>query len=181
MKELFAFARRVDDTSALVRACVLHYELEFIHPFSDGNGRVGRLWQHALLCRYSRVFAHVPVESLIKTKQKAYYDALARSDRAGDATTFVVFMLEQLHRALEEFVIGFRPVRLDSGARLRAAAEHFAERTFSRRDYLALHRGISQATASRDQRLGVAQGALRITGDKATARYEIVARRGLPR
>jgi Fic family protein len=86
-------------------------------------------------------------------------------------------MLEQLHRALEEFVIGFRPVRPDPDARLRAAAEHFARRTFSRRDYLALHRGISQATASRDLRQGVERGALRIRGDKATARYNLVSRR----
>jgi Fic family protein len=176
MKDLFAFAAADDHTPPLVSACVLHYELEFIHPFSDGNGRVGRWWQHALLCRYSPVFAHVPTESMIKAHQSAYYAALARSDRAGDATTFIEFMLAQLHAALELYARECRPARLDAAARLELAREHFGRSTFSRRDYLALHRALSQATASRDLRGGVERGSLRIEGDKATARYTFTAR-----
>jgi Fic family protein len=171
MSDLFAFARRDDDTPPLVKACVLHYELEFIHPFTDGNGRAGRLWQHALLCSYSPVLAHVPTESMIKEHQKAYYAALARSDAAGDATTFVLFMLEQLHAALDRFALEFQPARVDAAARLETAARHFGKTIFSRRDYLGLHRGISQGTASRDLRAGVEHGTLRREGDKATARY----------
>lgn len=108
---------------------------------------------------------------MIKEHQRAYYAALARSDKAGDATTFIVFMLEQLHAALEDLARECRPARTDAGARLEMAREHFGKTTFSRRDYLGLHRGISEATASRDLRDGVERGALRLEGDKATARY----------
>jgi Fic family protein len=171
MADLFAFLRKPRNTPALVTACVFHYELEFIHPFSDGNGRAGRLWQHAILCGHSPVFAHVPTESLIKQHQRAYYGALARSDKTGDCTPFVLFMLDQLHLALERSIAELRPARADGETRLEAAGLHFAKRTFSRKEYLALHPGISQATASRDLRAGVANGLLRAQGDKATARY----------
>jgi Fic family protein len=171
MDDLFAFVATDRDTPPLVKACVFHYELEFIHPFSDGNGRAGRLWQHALLYGHSSVFAYVPTESMIKAQQRSYYEALARSDKAGDATSFVTFMLEQLETSLLRFIDEFRPARSDARVRLSAAAAHFATNTFSRRDYLTLHRGISQATASRDLRDGVRSGQLRVSGDRATARY----------
>jgi len=171
MRELFRFARRERSTPALVKACVLHYELEFIHPFSDGNGRLGRLWQHALLCQHAPVFANVPVESVIKQRQEEYYAALARSDRAGDATDFVRFMLQVLHAALEGFLREYRPMRLDATARLDQAARHFGKRRFSRKDYLELHPTLSAPTASRDLRTGVELALLRIEGDKRTARY----------
>jgi Fic family protein len=171
MHALFAYAKRDRETPPLVRACVLHYELEFIHPFSDGNGRVGRLWQHALLCRHASVFAHVPTESVIKERQADYYAALARSDRAGDATPFVAFALDVVGAALATFLEEYRPERIDGAARLERAAQRLGARTFSRKDYLALHPGISTATASRDLREGVARGRLHIEGDKATARY----------
>jgi Fic family protein len=177
MTDLFQFLAKDGDTPTLVKACVFHYELEFIHPFSDGNGRVGRLWQHALLHAHSDVFAHVPTESLIKTRQHAYYGALSRSDKAGDATPFIAFMLNVLEDSLTEFVAEFRPARSDVTTRLAAAAVNFGSASFSRKDYLALHKGVSQATASRDLRAGVDQGALHVRGDKATTRYAFVERR----
>jgi len=179
MTNLFTFLAKDRDTPTLVKACVFHYELEFIHPFGDGNGRAGRLWQHALLYGHSEVFAHVPAESLIKKRQNQYYAALSQSDKAGDATPFIVFMLGVIEESLREFVGEFRPLRLDVSARLDAAAAHFERRSFSRKEYLALHKGIAPATASRDLRAGVDEGRLHVRGDKATARYSFAPRRTL--
>jgi Fic family protein len=171
MRDLFQFLASRKPTSPLIKACVFHYELEFIHPFSDGNGRAGRLWQTAILCAHSKVFAHVPTESLIKARQAAYYEALARSDKAGNANAFIAFMLEQIRESLETFSAELRPVRATGEDRLGAAAKHFGKLSFSRKDYLALHPGISQPTASRDLRDGVQRGLLRAQGEKALTRY----------
>jgi Fic family protein len=170
MADLFAFVAD-ETTPPLVQACVFHYELEFIHPFSDGNGRVGRLWQHVLLRRHSAVFEHLPAESTIKEHQREYYEALARSDRDGDATPFVVFMLQRLERGLSQMAAMLGPAREDFRGRLDRAATHFGPRSFSRKDYLALHASISAPTASRDLRAGVQRRLIRKRGDKATATY----------
>jgi Fic family protein len=176
MGELLAYLADDEETPTVVKACVAHYEIEFIHPFSDGNGRMGRLWQHVILLEESPVFALVPTESVIKEHQRAYCAALARSDHAGDSTAFVEFALGALKEALEGFVATLRPKALDESQRLTAAYDHFGRRQFSRRDYLTLHRGIQSATASRDLRAATEAGALARQGDKATARYRFTRR-----
>jgi Fic family protein len=176
MAELLASLSADVETPVFVRACVAHYEIEFIHPFSDGNGRIGRLWQHAILLGESPVFALVPTESIIKEHQEAYYTALGRSDRAGHSTAFVEFALGALKTALADVVASLRPRALDASERLAAAHEHFGRQTFSRREYLVLHRGIQTATASRDLRAATLARTLVREGDKATARYRFVGR-----
>jgi Fic family protein len=84
----------------LVKSSVFHYEFEFIHPFSDGNGRLGRLWQSLILAKWNPVFAHLPVESLIFERQDAYYRALQESTRRADSGPFIAFMLGALHDVL---------------------------------------------------------------------------------
>ena len=86
----------------LIASCVFHYEFEFIHPFADGNGRMGRLWQTLILSQWRGVLAYLPVESVIREQQDAYYEALALSDKAAEATHFVEFMLSALRQALAE-------------------------------------------------------------------------------
>ena len=84
---------RDSDLHMLIRSCVFHYELELIHPFADGNGRIGRLWHTLLLSRWNPIFAWLPVESIIHDHQQAYYDAINQSNNEGESTCFITFML----------------------------------------------------------------------------------------
>ena len=86
----------------LVSSCVFHYEFEFIHPFADGNGRMGRMWQTLLLMQWKPIFAWIPVETIVKEHQKDYYAAIAKSDSEANSTAFITFMLQCLKRALQE-------------------------------------------------------------------------------
>jgi Fic family protein len=88
----------------LVASCVFHYEFEFIHPFSDGNGRMGRLWQTLILSQWKAELAYLPVETVIRHQQAQYYAALSAADKASDATGFVEYMLKALLSAMQEVV-----------------------------------------------------------------------------
>ncbi len=95
---------RDSDFHMLIKSCVFHYELELIHPFADGNGRIGRLWHTLLLTQWKPLFAWLPVESIIHDRQSEYYDAINRSNDEGESTTFIVFMLSAIKEALMEAV-----------------------------------------------------------------------------
>lgn len=99
MQDLFTWLSTAED-HLLIRSCVFHYEFEFIHPFSDGNGRIGRLWQSLILGRLHSVFTHLPVENLVYANQDAYYDAIALSSSQGDSAPFIDFMLQEIYHAL---------------------------------------------------------------------------------
>lgn len=86
----------------LIKSCVFHYEFEFIHPFSDGNGRMGRLWQTLILANWKPLFAWLPVETIVKEHQKEYYQALQSADNNGDCTIFIEFMLKNIHQTVED-------------------------------------------------------------------------------
>lgn len=86
----------------LVKSCIFHYEFEFIHPFADGNGRIGRLWQSLILQKWNALFAWLPVETLVHENQEEYYAVLQKADNAGDSTEFVEFMLGMIRNALKE-------------------------------------------------------------------------------
>jgi Fic family protein len=88
----------------LVVSSSFHYEFEFIHPFSDGNGRVGRLWQSVILIAYKELFSYIPIESIVKENQQSYYDALEAAGTAGESTPFIEFMLENILQSLKQFI-----------------------------------------------------------------------------
>ena len=88
----------------LIKSCVFHYELEVIHPFADGNGRIGRLWHTLLLNQWKPMFAWLPVESIIHDRQDEYYAAINRSNYEGESTTFIDFMLSAIQETLIEAV-----------------------------------------------------------------------------
>lgn len=155
----------------LVQSCRFHYQLEFIHPFMDGNGRMGRLWQTLILMRYHPIFEFLPVEAYIKNHQQDYYRELAAGDDTGDCTGFVALMLALISEALDELISQTGPVSLDAAARLELAQSTFGRQSFTRKDYLSILKTISTATASRDLQLGVQTGRLKKSGDKRTATY----------
>jgi len=101
MKDLLGWLKRTD-AHPLIASCVFHYELEFIHPFTDGNGRMGRLWQTLILSQWNPLFAYLPVESVIRDRQAEYYRVLAACDKAGNSTAFIQFMLDALLVSLRE-------------------------------------------------------------------------------
>ena len=171
MSELFDFLKRDRETPTLVKACIFHYELEFIHPFSDGNGRIGRLWQHVILLSESPIFSYIPVESVIKERQAAYYQALSASDKAGDATVFIEFALTTIRDSLAQLMEQIRTKPLTTKDRLEIASNSFVSKSFSRKDYLIIFKSISSATASRDLLVGVQSGQLKKNGEKALTRY----------
>lgn len=101
--ELLEWAK-TSEVHMLIRSCVFHYELELIHPFADGNGRVGRLWHTLLLSKWNPVFAWLPVESIIHDRQQEYYDAINASNDAGESTPFIGFMLSAIKASLIEAI-----------------------------------------------------------------------------
>ena len=95
---------KTSEVHMLIRSCVFHYEFELIHPFADGNGRVGRLWHTLLLSKWSPAFAWLPVESIIHDRQQEYYDAINASNDAGESTVFIEFMLSAIKTSLIEAI-----------------------------------------------------------------------------
>lgn len=101
LKKLLGWLEKTDE-HPLVSSCVFHYEFEFIHPFEDGNGRMGRLWQTLILSKWNSLFAYLPVETIVRNRQAEYYDSLGRADAQGEATAFVEFMLAALNDAVND-------------------------------------------------------------------------------
>lgn len=100
MAQLFDYLNNTKE-NILIKSCVFHYEFEFIHPFTDGNGRMGRMWQTALLSSEEKIFAYLPIESIIKERQQEYYEAIQYCNNSGDSNAFIEFMLDAICETLE--------------------------------------------------------------------------------
>ena len=171
MEDLFRFIKD-DPSPMLLKSAVAHYEIEFIHPFSDGNGRIGRFWQHLILVRYNPIFTQIPFESIIKEQQKAYYKTLEICDKQGDSTQFILFSLNTIRTALQRFEKESTSYQQqDPKDRLEQARSHFLKNSFSRKDYMLVHQTLSSATASRDLKLGVDEEILERSGERARTLY----------
>lgn len=105
INDLFEWLRQSDD-HLLIKSCVFHYEFEFIHPFSDGNGRIGRLWQSLILEKLHPIFEHLPVENMVFANQQAYYNAINLSTDAVNSGIFIDFMLQEIYNTLKKRQIG---------------------------------------------------------------------------
>jgi len=92
---------KATDEHPLITSCVFHYEFEFVHPFADGNGRMGRLWQTLILSKWKPMLAYMPVETIVRNRQDEYYASLGQADAQGEATKFIEFMLQALHDTMQ--------------------------------------------------------------------------------
>jgi Fic family protein len=170
MNNLFDYLKK-DDDLMLIKSCVFHYEMEFIHPFIDGNGRMGRLWQTLILKETYPVFEYLPLETLIKERQEQYYESLGKSDNTGESTVFIEFMLEIILESLED-LLKVQNVSLLNIDRIKLFKSILKTDFFTRKDYLKHFREISSATASRDLQFAVEKGLIEKFGDKNATRYK---------
>ncbi|WP_267406984.1 MULTISPECIES: Fic family protein [unclassified Chryseobacterium] len=172
MNDLFSYLKN-DKDLILIKSCVFHYEFEFIHPFVDGNGRMGRLWQTLILMQQYPVFEYLPVESLIKENQQEYYNKLSESEKMGQSTPFIEFMLAIILQSLEQ-VLQSQNINLSTKDRIFLFKEKIGEEKFSRKDYLQQFKNISAPTASRDLKWAVDENILMKSGEQRLTIYQFL-------
>lgn len=170
MKDLFEYLSDSEELE-LIKCCVFHYEMEFIHPFLDGNGRMGRLWQTLILMRKYPVFEFLPFETLISKDQEKYYNALSECDKVGKSTKFIEYMLSIIDLSINE-LLTFNNRTLNEKDRL----EYFISLNkveFSRKDYMDIFKDISSATASRDLKKGIELELFKKIGERNKTIYRL--------
>lgn len=170
MKDLFEYLKDSEELT-LIKSCVFHYEMEFIHPFLDGNGRMGRLWQTLILMSEYPVFEFLPFETLISKTQDQYYKSLTLSDKSGKSTYFIEYMLEVIDKSLEN-LLSYNNRILKDIDRL----DYFLKlgiKEFSRKDYMNIFKDLSSATASRDLKKGIEMNLFESVGNLNRTKYVV--------
>ena len=170
MNDLFEYLKD-DQELTLIKSCVFHYEMEFIHPFIDGNGRMGRLWQTVILLKDYQVFEFLPFETLISETQDEYYKSLSASDKLGKSTPFIEYMLGVIEKSLAQLLNYNNRILKDIDRLEYFLNQGFKE--FSRKDYMNVFKDISSATASRDLKKGIELNLFKSSGKLNKTKYVV--------
>ena len=176
MADLFNWLK-TSDVHPLIKSCVFHYEFEFIHPFQDGNGRMGRLWQTVILKEWKEVFAWIPVETLIKENQSEYYNALNSSDKEADSSSFIEFMLSLLLKTIEEIIETEKKVTVKVSVKVTVNQQKILdvikENPFVTQEELAQIIGLSRKSIIQNMKKLQENGLLKRIGADKNGRWEI--------
>ena len=184
VSDLFAWAK-ASQISDIVKSCIVHFELEIIHPFEDGNGRMGRMWQSLILSRWNPLFEWLPVESVIYRHQSGYYQALTESNEANDSTKFIQFMLEAILETLLDYSqqkkdsteksvkLLLKPRELDIFEKIESYLVENYQITTAVAQELT---GLSAATMRRYLQIFVNQGLLEKSGTTKNTLYSLIIR-----
>ena len=172
MADLFEWVKKTK-VHPLVSSCVFHYEFEFIHPFADGNGRMGRMWQTLLLMQWNPIFAWIPVETIVKEHQQEYYAAIAQSDSTADSTPFISFMLRCLKRAAFEMQESNQKSNQKSNHKILAAMQRNPSVTIKGLQDIT---GLSESGVKKVIRRLRADGHVRRVGGAKGGHWEIIQR-----
>ena len=170
MADLFQWLKN-SDVHPLIKSCVFHYEFEFIHPFQDGNGRMGRLWQTVILKDWKSVFAWLPIETLIKENQDEYYKALSSNDSNADSTNFIVFMLQTILNTIKEILETekkiTRKINVKITANQKKILEAIKQNPFVTQEELSQIVGIAKLNINKNMKKLQEQGIIeRVGADK---------------
>lgn len=186
MNELFDWMKEVkDQMHPLILSSIFHYEFVFIHPFTDGNGRMARLWHTAILAKWNPVFEYIPIESQIEKFQDDYYDAIAKCHVEGESTVFIEFMLTQIDNILEELLNQMTNSTTDDAILDADGANHGADNMESRllsglkqnpyitQTDLAKELSLSRRTVQRIMKELINDGKIKRVGSTRTGHWEI--------
>ena len=176
MADLFNWLK-TSDIHPLIKSCVFHYEFEFIHPFQDGNGRIGRLWQTVILKEWKEVFAWIPVETLIKENQSEYYNALNSSDKEADSSSFIEFILSLLLKTIEEIIETEKKVTVKVSVKVTVNQQKILdvikENPFVTQEELAQIIGLSRKSIIQNMKKLQENGLLKRIGADKNGHWEI--------
>ncbi|MDD2356400.1 MAG: Fic family protein [Thiovulaceae bacterium] len=176
MQELFGWLKTTKEHPLIV-SCIFHYEFEFIHPFSDGNGRIGRLWQSVILSHYQKIFGVIPIESVVRENQEAYYKALEDAGTAGEGTPFIEFMLEIILKTIKGVSKENVPLNVPKNAPLNRL-DDILDLIQKNRDITSLQMAeilkISDKTVKRDISKLKEQNRLKRVGSLKSGHWEVV-------
>jgi Fic family protein len=170
VKDLFAWVKELS-VHPLISSCVFHYNLEYIHPFTDGNGRMGRYWQTVLLASWRAQMAWVPVEEIVRDRQDSYYQAISNADKTGDARAFIEFMLVALRDALMVVKKSVGKGVVKSVGKILALLKEYPEIT---RERLAEEVGLSVRGVEKNLAQLKSVGKIRRVGGRKSGRWEVV-------